>query len=62
MSHAVWPGANWRVLVEQPLSEIHRQTERYYLLTAAWLLGAIGLSLAFARVIGGASRHHLERW
>ena len=36
VSHAVWPGANWRVLVEQPLSEIHRQTERYYMLTAAF--------------------------
>ena len=60
VSHAVWPGANWRVLVEQPLSEIHRQTERYYLLTAAWLLGAIGLSLAFARVIGGAITSPLE--
>ncbi len=60
VSHAVWAGANWRVLVEQPLSEIHRQTERYYLLTAAWLLGAIGLSLAFARVIGGGITSPLE--
>jgi signal transduction histidine kinase/CheY-like chemotaxis protein len=60
VSHAVWAGANWRVLVEQPLSEIHRQTERYYLLTAAWLLGAIGLSLAFARVIGVGITSPLE--
>ena len=60
VSHAVWPGANWRVLVEQPLSEIHRQTERYYLLTAAWLLGAIGLSLAFARAVGGGITSPLE--
>ncbi len=48
------------MLVEQPLSEIHRQTERYYMLTAAWLLGAIGLSLAFARVIGGGITSPLE--
>jgi signal transduction histidine kinase/CheY-like chemotaxis protein len=60
VSHAIWPATNWRVLVEQPLSEIHRQTERYYMLTAAWLLGAIGLSLLFARVIGGGITAPLE--
>jgi signal transduction histidine kinase/CheY-like chemotaxis protein len=60
VSHAIWPATNWRVLVEQPLSEIHLQTERYYMLTAAWLLGAIGLSLAFARVIGGGITAPLE--
>jgi signal transduction histidine kinase/CheY-like chemotaxis protein len=60
VSHAIWAATNWRVLVEQPLSEIHRQTERYYMLTAAWLLGAIGLSLAFARAIGGGITSPLE--
>jgi len=50
----------WRVFVEQPLAEIHRQTERYYGLTLAWLLGAIGLSLLFARVIGGSITAPLE--
>jgi len=60
VSHAVWEGAHWRVLVEQPLSEIHRQTERYYLMTAAWLLGAIGLSLMFARVLAAGITSPLE--
>ncbi len=50
----------WRVFVEQPLAEIHRQTERYYGMTLAWLLGAIGLSLLFARVIGGNITAPLE--
>ena len=60
VSHAVWATANWRVLVEQPLSAIHRQTERYYILTVAWLLGAIGLSLVFARLIGAGITSPLE--
>jgi len=51
VSHAVWESANWRVLVEQPLSQIHLQTERYYGMTVAWLLGALGLSLLFGRLI-----------
>jgi signal transduction histidine kinase/ActR/RegA family two-component response regulator len=60
VSHSIWPAGNWRVLVEQPLSEIHLQTERYFMLTAAWLLGAILLSLAFARVIGAGITSPLE--
>ena len=51
---------HWRVLVSQPLSEIHRSTERYYGTTVAWLLGAIGLSLLFARVIGASTTAPLE--
>ncbi len=60
VSHAIWGAANWRVLVEQPLSEIHLQTERYFMLTVAWLLGAIGLSLLLARVIGAGITSPLE--
>jgi len=59
-SHAVCDLTKWRVLVEQPLSEIHRQTERYYGMTVAWLLGAVGLSLLFARVSGGGITEPLE--
>src|SRR5579872_2130819 len=50
----------WRVLVSQPLSEIHRSTDRYYGMTVAWLLGAIVLSLLFARVIGASTTAPLE--
>ena len=50
----------WRVLVSQPLSEIHRSTDRYYAMTLAWLLGAIVLSLLFARVIGASTTAPLE--
>ncbi len=60
VSHAIGGPSHWRVLVEQPLSEIHQQTERYYIMTAAWLLGAIALSLTFARMIGGGITSPLE--
>ena len=50
----------WRVLVSQPLAEIHRSTDRYYGMTVAWLLGAIVLSLLFARVIGASTTAPLE--
>ena len=59
-SGAVCPLTNWRVLIEQPLSEIHRPTERYYGMTMAWLLGAIALSLVFAAVIGASTTAPLE--
>ncbi|HYL74938.1 MAG TPA: ATP-binding protein [Bryobacteraceae bacterium] len=51
---------NWRVIVEQPLTAIHLQTERYYGMTVVWLLGAIGLSLVFSRVIGASITSPLE--
>src|SRR5207247_1929992 len=60
VSHAEGKLTKWRVFVQQPLAEIHRQTERYYGMTLAWLLGAIGLSLLFARVIGGSITAPLE--
>ena len=60
VSHAIWDPANWRVIVEQPLADIHLQTERYYGLTVVWLLGAVGLSLLFGRAIGGGITNPLE--
>ena len=59
-SGAVCSLTNWRVLIEQPLSEIHRSTERYYGMTVTWLLGAIALSLLFASVIGASTTAPLE--
>jgi len=59
-SQAVCELTKWRVLIEQPLSEIHRPTERYYRMTLAWLLGAIALSLLFAGVIGESVTSPLE--
>jgi two-component system, sensor histidine kinase len=50
----------WKVLIEQPLSSLHMQTERYYLVTVAWLLGAIGLSLLLARVADSGVTSPLE--
>jgi signal transduction histidine kinase/CheY-like chemotaxis protein len=57
---AVCELTNWRVLIEQPLSEIHRPTERYYRTTLSWLLGAIALSLLFAGLIGESVTSPLE--
>jgi len=59
-SHAESGLTGWRVLIEQPLSRLHVQTERYYLMTVAWLLGAIGLSLVLARVADAGVTSPLE--
>jgi signal transduction histidine kinase/predicted membrane protein len=50
----------WKVLIEQPLSSLHVETERYYLMTVAWLVGAIGLSLLLARVADSGVTSPLE--
>jgi signal transduction histidine kinase len=50
----------WKVVVEEPLSLIHLQTERYYLMTVVWLLGAIGLSLLLARAADSGVTWPLE--
>jgi signal transduction histidine kinase len=50
----------WRVLIEQPLARLHVQTERYYLMTVAWMLGAIGLSLLLARAADSGVTSPLE--
>jgi len=60
VSHGVCGLTNWRVLIEQPLAEIYRQTWRFYGLTIAWLLGAIVLSLLVSRVIGAGITAPLE--
>ncbi|HYL34518.1 MAG TPA: ATP-binding protein [Bryobacteraceae bacterium] len=59
-SQEICPLTQWLVLVQQPLSEVHRATERYYGITVAWLLGAIVLSLLFARLIGASTTAPLE--
>jgi two-component system, sensor histidine kinase len=59
-SHAESGLTGWRVLIEQPLSRLHVQTERYYLMTVAWLIGAIGLSLLLARAADSGVTSPLE--
>jgi signal transduction histidine kinase/CheY-like chemotaxis protein len=51
----------WSVLIEQPLSRLHLQTERYYLMTVAWLVGAILLSLLLARAVDSGVTSPLEQ-
>ncbi len=51
----------WSVLIEQPLSGLHLQTERYYLMTVAWLVGAILLSLLFSRAVDSGVTSPLEQ-
>jgi len=60
VSQDIDSATGWRVLVSQPLSEIHRSTERYYVMTLTWLLAAIALSLLFAHVIGASTTTPLE--
>ena len=59
-SHAESGLTGWRVLVEQPLARLHVQTERYYLMTVAWMLGAIALSLVLARAADSGVTSPLE--
>jgi signal transduction histidine kinase/CheY-like chemotaxis protein len=59
-SHAESGLTGWSVLIEQPLSRLHVGTERYYLMTVAWLLGAIGLSLVVARAADSGVTSPLE--
>ncbi len=51
----------WQVLIQQPLSQLQREIERYYLMTIALALAAIGLSLLFARLIAGNVTRPLEQ-
>jgi len=51
---------HWKVIIEQPLSRLHLQTERYYGMTVLWLFAAIGLSLLLARVVDSGVTSPLE--
>ncbi len=59
-SHTESGLTGWRVVMEQPLSRLHVQTERYYLMTVAWLLGGILLSLLLARAADSGVTSPLE--
>jgi two-component system, sensor histidine kinase len=60
-SHAESGLTGWSVLIEQPLSRLHLQTERYYLMTVAWLVGAILLSLVLSRAADSGVTSPLEQ-
>jgi signal transduction histidine kinase len=60
-SHAESGLTGWSVLIEQPLSRLHLQTERYYLMTVAWLVGAILLSLLLSRAVDSGVTSPLEQ-
>ncbi len=60
-SHAESGMTGWTVLIEQPLSRLHIETERYYLMTVAWLLGAILLSLLLSRAVDSGVTSPLEQ-
>jgi two-component system, sensor histidine kinase len=51
----------WRVVIEQPLSRLHVETERYYLMTVTWLIGAILLSLLLSRAVDSGVTSPLEQ-
>jgi two-component system, sensor histidine kinase len=60
-SHAESGLTGWSVLIEQPLSRLHLQTERYYLMTVAWLVGAILVSLLLSRAVDSGVTSPLEQ-
>jgi two-component system, sensor histidine kinase len=60
-SHAESGLTGWSVLIEQPLSRLHIATERYYLMTVAWLVGAVLLSLLLSRAVDSGVTSPLEQ-
>jgi two-component system, sensor histidine kinase len=60
-SHAESALTGWSVLIEQPLSRLHLQTERYYMMTLAWLVGAILLSVLLSRAVDSGVTSPLEQ-
>jgi len=61
VSRAVTQNTGWQIFIQQPLSEIRRETERYYLMAIILVLGAIGLSMLFARLLADNVTRPLEQ-
>jgi signal transduction histidine kinase/CheY-like chemotaxis protein len=60
-AHAESGLTGWSVIIEQPLSRLHLETERYYWMTVAWLVGAILLSLLLSRAVDSGVTSPLEQ-
>lgn len=59
-SLAVCATVPWKVFLEEPLSALHVQSDRYYELTLACLLAAIAVSLLLVRSVGTTVTRPLE--
>ncbi len=51
----------WDVFVQQPMRQVQKDTQRYFLMTLAWSLAAIVASIVLARFVSGKVTRPLER-
>jgi PAS domain S-box-containing protein len=51
----------WQVFIRQPLTQIQRETQQYYLVVLIWSLAGIAGSTLLARLIAGRVTRPLER-
>jgi signal transduction histidine kinase/DNA-binding response OmpR family regulator len=53
--------AGWQVFVQQPMAEVRRQVQSYYLTTLLWVLAVTALSAGLARLLAGTVTRPLEQ-
>jgi signal transduction histidine kinase/CheY-like chemotaxis protein len=51
----------WQVFIQQPVLQLQKDNERFYILTTIWTLVATILAVLFARVIAGGITQPLEQ-
>ena len=51
----------WSVFVQQPMRQVQKETQRYFLMTLAWSLAAIVASIVLARLVSGKVTRPLEQ-
>ncbi len=54
-------GVGWQVFIYQPLIQIQRETESFFLITSVWTLLAAGVALGFVHLFTGTLTRPLER-
>jgi signal transduction histidine kinase/CheY-like chemotaxis protein len=51
----------WQVFIQQPVLQLQKDNERFYILTTIWTLVATVLAVLFARIIAGGITQPLEQ-
>ncbi len=60
-SRTFTPRTNWQVIVQQPMSQVRSQSQRYYLTMLLWVLGALLLATLLSHYLAKAVTRPLER-
>ena len=51
----------WQVFIQQPLIYIHKDNERFYIITTIWMFFAAGIAVLFAKLISGNITRPIEQ-